>query len=301
MVEMLKISNLDKTIRNKKILNQINMNVDEGMIYGFIGHNGAGKTTTMLSVVGLTRFQSGTIVIDGKTYENQVHTEKVIGYLPENPSFYDYMTAKEYITYLNSFSRFDKPLELLEQVGLAKAMDKRIGTYSRGMKQRLGMAAAMIGSPKLLILDEPTSALDPAGRRDLFGLIKNLRAQGCTIVLSTHILDDIEKISDRIGIIGHGELLREGNVNDILSDYFHPIFDVRLGQVADNATLDQLRMHQWITDVSTDNGQLSLTVSDVAYAKKNILEVLYKSQLNVIGFELRQPSLEDVFMKEVQG
>ena len=169
---MLKISHLSKSLGTKPLLMDIQLNVDEGMIYGFIGHNGAGKTTTMRAIVGLTKFDSGEITIDRNVFQNKVTIHDVVGYLPENPSFYDYMTAKEYLSYLNPAEGKLQIHEQLELVGLKKAMNKRIGSYSRGMKQRLGLSAAMMKQPKLLILDEPTSALDPAGRLELFEIIK---------------------------------------------------------------------------------------------------------------------------------
>lgn len=295
---MLKIKNLCKNIGAKSLLKSININVDEGMIYGFIGHNGAGKTTTMRAIVGLTRFNSGEIIIEGKSYLNKVAIDHVVGYLPENPNFYSYMTAKEYMRYLSQFSGDSKLIELLEMVGLKKSMNKIIGAYSRGMKQRLGMAATMIHNPKLLIMDEPTSALDPTGRYELFKMIKQLRDKGTTIILSTHILDDIEKVSDKIGIIKEGAMLREGNVDEILSDYFHPIYDVKIEHL-DGFNLSFFYKYPWIDEVTKDEQMLSITVKDIDYAKHHMLQTLLDSKLNVVGFDLRQPSLEDVFIKEV--
>lgn len=295
---MLKINNLSKTIGNTQILKSINMDVAEGMIYGFIGHNGAGKTTTMRSIVGLTNFGSGEIIIDGTQYKNKVVIDQTVGYLPESPNFYPYMTAKEYMRYIGRFITNSKPIELLEMVGLGKSMNKRIGSYSRGMKQRLGMAVAMIHNPKLMIMDEPTSALDPLGRHELFDIIRGLRDRGSTIILSTHILDDIEKVSDKIGIISEGKMLREGKVADILLDYFHPIFDVKI-EITEEIDLDFFKQRLWIEEVTRKDEILSLKVTDVAFAKNRILQTLLDSKLKVKGFDLRQPSLEDVFMKEV--
>ncbi|MFZ7121009.1 MAG: ATP-binding cassette domain-containing protein [Eubacteriaceae bacterium] len=294
---MLRIKNLCKNIGTRPLLKSININVDEGMIYGFIGHNGAGKTTTMRAIVGLTRFNSGEIIIEGKSYMNKVAIDHIVGYLPENPNFYSYMTAKEYMRYLSQLNNDSKLIELLEMVGLKKSMNKRIGTYSRGMKQRLGMAAVMIHNPKLLIMDEPTSALDPAGRYELFEMIKQLRDKGSTIILSTHILDDIEKVSDKIGIIKEGAILREGNVDEILSDYFHPIYDVKTENL-DNFDLNYFNKYPWIDEVIKNGQMLSITVRDIDYAKHQMLQSLLDSKLNVVGFDLRQPSLEDVFIKE---
>lgn len=296
---MLEIKNLNKTSHNISILNDINMNVEEGMIYGFIGHNGAGKSTTMMSIVGLTSFDSGTIKINNQTYKHKVSVQQKLGYLPENPSFYNYLTGKEYIEYLTDLQKSTYNHEIFEKVGLQDACHKRIGTYSRGMKQRLGMAAAIIGEPKLLILDEPTSALDPKGRFELFSLIKEVREQGSTVILSTHILDDIEKISDRIGIIKQGKVIKEGNVETILSTYFKPIYDIELGENCDMTDINELKRMNWISDVVCDKKSLSVMVTDIDEARKQMLKLLASTKLNVMGFKLRKPSLDEIFLSEV--
>jgi len=157
----------------------------------------------------------------------------------------------------------------------------------------------MIHSPRLMIMDEPTSALDPVGRHELFDMIKELRDRGSTIILSTHILDDIEKVSDKIGIISGGTMLKEGKVSDILSDYFHPIYDVVVDGV-DDINRSFFEQYPWIEEVSVNNRTLSIQVYDVEYAQGHLLQTLLDSKLKVVGFDLRQPSLEDVFMKEVQ-
>lgn len=300
---MLKIKDLDKSVGTRKILKSININVEEGMIYGFIGHNGAGKTTTMKSIVGLTGFESGEIIIDGKAYRNKVSIGQTIGYLPESPSFYGYMTAFEYLTYVSGGQDKKTILDIIERVGLGKARKKRISTYSRGMKQRLGMGAAMIHHPKLMIMDEPTSALDPAGRYELFDMIKTLRDEGSTIILSTHILDDVERVSDRIGIIKEGQVLSEDTVGNVLSKYVHPIFDVDLrvgNENIDKMTLESLKEKTWINQVDWELNRLTITVGDMESGEVEILKTLAETGLPVIGFQKRKPTLEEVFMKEIR-
>jgi len=161
------------------------------------------------------------------------------------------------------------------------------------------MAAAIIGEPKLLILDEPTSALDPKGRFELFSLIKEVREQGSTVILSTHILDDIEKISDRIGIIKQGKVIKEGNVETILSTYFKPIYDIELGENCDMTDINELKRMNWISDVVCDKKSLSVMVTDIDEARKQMLKLLASTKLNVMGFKLRKPSLDEIFLSEV--
>jgi ABC-2 type transport system ATP-binding protein len=298
---MLTIRGLTKKLNGKTLLNHVNINVEEGMIYGFIGHNGAGKTTTMRSIAGITGYDSGEIIIDGKAYRNKVQVSQTVGYLPEDPSFYNYMTGSEYLNFLIGLEGRGNSSELLMLVGLDHGKNKKVATYSRGMKQRLGMAAAMIHNPKLLIMDEPTSALDPSGRYELFQLIQKLRDQGSTIILSTHILDDIEKVSDRIGIIGKGKILKEGNVDSILADYVHPIFDISLEEMPQDQSLSYLKGLDWIDSVETEGLNVVICVNDLNYGKKHMLEALVKSKLQVLGYSTRLPSLEDVFMEEIKS
>lgn len=294
---MLKIENLHKSVNERKILKGISLNVEQGMIYGFIGHNGAGKSTTMRAITGLTGYDTGSIWINGKEVTQSASNRETVGYLPEDPKFYDYMSAKEYLNYLDGFNNPLGVKDLLVSVGLKKFMNKKVSAYSRGMKQRIGMAAAMLHDPKLLILDEPTSALDPSGRYELFEMIKGLKNEGKTIILSTHILDDIEKISDRIGIISHGEMLREGGVDEILKSYFHPVYDIELIKTIDEETVKRLTDISWVQTIDMDNPlSMAVTVSDVEASKQGILAHLYENDVPVHGFAIRQPSLEDIFL-----
>lgn len=294
---MLKIENLHKSVNGRKILKGISLNVEQGMIYGFIGHNGAGKSTTMRAITGLTGYDTGRIWINGKEVTQSASNRETVGYLPEDPKFYDYMSAKEYLNYLDGFNNPLGVKDLLVSVGLKKFMNKKVSSYSRGMKQRIGMAAAMLHDPKLLILDEPTSALDPSGRYELFEMIKGLKNEGKTIILSTHILDDIEKISDRVGIISHGEMLREGGVDEILKSYFHPVYDIELTKTIDEETVKRLTDISWVQTIDMDNPlSMAVTVSDVKASKEGILTHLYENDVPVHGFALRQPSLEDIFL-----
>jgi ABC-2 type transport system ATP-binding protein len=253
----------------------------------------------MRSIVGLTRFDKGQIIIDGKRYEHQVVSQEPIGYLPETPCFYEFMTATEYLCHLNPWMGKEECLKLIDRVGLLKSSNKKIAAYSRGMKQRLGLAAAIIDKPRLLILDEPTSALDPAGRHELFDLILRLRDEGATIILSTHILDDIEKVCDKIGIIKQGAMVREGTVEEIMSNYIQPIYDIILDEKVDVVKVKTLERLTWVASTSINGNHCTVTVNDVVLARQNMLSVLAESGMPVTGFHLRQPSLEEVFIKEV--
>lgn len=214
---ILTVSGLTKRFGDHVVLKHLDLQVNQGEIYGFIGHNGAGKSTTMKLLLGL-------LAPDGGTIHRGFGPRQQVGYLPESPEFFPYMTPWQYLDYiggtggLKGYQRKTKNSELLDLVGLLQAKDRPIGGFSRGMKQRLGLAVALYHDPLLLLLDEPSSALDPLGRKEVISILENLKAQGKTIFLSTHILDDIERICDRIGVLHKGVLAVEGPLTQLLQN-----------------------------------------------------------------------------------
>lgn len=218
-MSILKIDDLHKSFRDNKVIGGLDLVVEENTIYGFIGNNGSGKTTTMKMVLGLLKQDAGEIYVNGeKVAFGNTATNRHIGFLPDVPEFYAYMNAEEYlklcaeITGLAKSGRKARIDHLLELVGL-QGVEKRIKAYSRGMKQRLGIAQALINRPKLLICDEPTSALDPKGRKEILNILQQIKGE-TTVVFSTHILSDVERICDRAGILYEGKLVREIDLKD---------------------------------------------------------------------------------------
>lgn len=206
---MLTINNICKKYDEKKVLNGVTITIPTGSIYGLIGKNGAGKTTLMSIVAGLQKADSGTIEKGGR----------VISYLPDIPGFYDYLTCKEYLNFLLADWKGDKK-ERSEYLLSLVSLDGKtvIKNMSRGMKQRLGIAASLVNNPDIILFDEPTSALDPAGRIELMEIIVKLKQQGKTIVLSTHILADMEKICDEVGFLHDGIIKKSYSVKDLEKD-----------------------------------------------------------------------------------
>ena len=207
----IQVENLVKTYGSIKALNGLSLEVQKGSVFGFLGPNGAGKTTTLRILAGLAQPDSGDAWLSGSHIEGYgTQTRKNIGYLPEEPAFYPWMTPREYLNYIGEIFGFSQTIrrkktdELLEIVGLQESAKRRIGGFSRGMRQRLGLAQALVHSPEILLLDEPASALDPAGRKDVLELIENL-AKTCTVLISTHILADVDRICDTVGIINKGK------------------------------------------------------------------------------------------------
>jgi ABC-2 type transport system ATP-binding protein len=223
----IQIENLSKIYGKVRALDGLNLQVEAGTIFGFLGPNGAGKTTTIRMLTGLAKPSSGSARVAGESITDPLKVAAHIGYLPEEPSLYGWMTPIELLDHvgrlfnLPSQERKQRALDLLEQVGLAEVRKRRIRGFSRGMRQRLGLAQAMINRPQVLFLDEPASALDPVGRKDILELISNLRGE-CTVFMSTHILADVERVCDTIGIINHGKLIKEARQDDLLAQYTMP-------------------------------------------------------------------------------
>jgi ABC-2 type transport system ATP-binding protein len=206
-------------------LQSLNLEVNAGDVFGFIGPNGAGKSTTIKILAGLIKPTAGTIMIDGIS-SLDFNARKKIGFLPESPRFYEYLTGYEYLKLISSlmvgiekkYQTKEAINECLDLVGLKEAKDKRIRKYSRGMGQRLGIAQAILGDPEILVLDEPLSGLDPFGRRDVRNIILKLKDKGKTIFLSSHIMDDVEKIATRVAIIKNGLIVADGKLSDMTNE-----------------------------------------------------------------------------------
>lgn len=210
---MIEIKNLIKTYGETRAVDDLSLSVLPGTTFGFLGANGAGKTTTLKMLVGLAFPDSGEILINGKNPE-KTETRERIGFFPETPSFYEYLTGLEFLEFAVSLSsrEFSKKRaeELLKDMGIHDARNEYIGNYSKGMKQRLGFAQAIIHDPKYIFLDEPLDGLDPLGRKHMKNILKKLKSRGKTIFFSSHILFDAEELCDEIGVIHKGKLLYSG-------------------------------------------------------------------------------------------
>ena len=229
MATVLKIENLYKAFKTgfipkrREILRGISFSVDSGEIFGYLGPNGAGKTTTLKCVLGLIFPDKGRIEMFGHPHLSLEGKER-IGYLPENPYFYDYLTASEFLDFYAQLFRLkkkekeEKIRRLLRLVGLEKARDLQLRKFSRGMLQRIGLAQALINDPELLFLDEPLGGLDPLGRKEIRDIIVQLKQEGKTVFLCSHILQDIEMICDRVVIIVSGKVISQGTIQDLISE-----------------------------------------------------------------------------------
>jgi ABC-2 type transport system ATP-binding protein len=300
------VTNLHKKFKTYHALKGIDLTVKRGEIYGFIGRNGAGKSTTMNILAGLSRPTEGKCIVNGKDVSKIQHpSDLAIGYLPEDPKFYSWMTAREILDYLGNCG--DRPVtktqirEILDWVALEKDADRRVGGYSRGMRQRLGIATALIKDPELLIFDEPSSALDPEGRSDVLRLITELKQMGKTVLFSTHILSDVERICDTVGIIVSGKLTMQRPLAEIQKDLIVPVYDIILEWPPEQSLMEALRGLDSVKHVAANGNSLSVTTRDEKRFSVDLMEFFASRRIPVNSFSLRKNDLEDIFIQEVNG
>ena len=222
---MLKIEHLTKTYGEKKAVDDLNLHINPGEIYGFIGHNGAGKTTTLKSVVGILQFDQGEILIDGKSIRTApLACKREIAYIPDNPDLYDYMTGIKYLNFIADVfgvSAEDRQVRIRKYADLFELttdLSQPIAAYSHGMKQKLAIIAAWLHSPKLIIMDEPFVGLDPKASHLLKGMMREVCDAGGAIFFSTHVLEVAEKLCDKVAIIKGGKLVRSGTMEEVKGD-----------------------------------------------------------------------------------
>lgn len=225
---MLKIENLTKTYGQKKAVDNLSLEIENGHIYGFIGHNGAGKTTTLKSIAGIMEFDQGNIYIDNKSIkEEPLACKKVMAYIPDNPDLYEYLTGIKYLNFIadvygvSQAERTDRIKKYGDMFELTDSLGEPISAYSHGMKQKLAVISALIHEPKLIIMDEPFVGLDPKASHLLKGLMRDLCDRGGAIFFSTHVLEVAEKLCDKIAIIKAGKLVVSGNTQDVIGDDSH--------------------------------------------------------------------------------
>ena len=295
-MDMLRITGLHKRFGDKEVLRGLDLSVPEHSIYGFIGKNGSGKTTTMKTVLGLLRADSGEIIVNGeKVVYGQTDTNRYIGYLPDVPEFYSFMTAKEYLRFcgeITGMSRADieeRTRELLTLVGLADETHRMKG-FSRGMKQRLGIAQALLSRPKLLICDEPTSALDPIGRKEILDILLAIKDQ-TTVLFSTHILSDVERICTDVAFLKDGVVDIQGKLSDIKTRYRSNEYMIETENNSDTVILRNAFPEAKEIDRN------KMTFSENKYSASEILRFVADHRISLLKVERLEPSLEDLFME----
>jgi ABC-2 type transport system ATP-binding protein len=305
MATAVKIKGLVKDYNGLLAVNHLDLEVPVGSIYGFLGPNGAGKTTTLKMLVGMTEPTAGEIEIMGKKVEfGKSDYRDILGYLPDVPGFYDWMTPKEFLTFSGKlYDLTDETLkarvkELLELVNLKKASNRKIGTFSRGMKQRLGIAQALINNPEVVLLDEPVSALDPIGRKEVMDIIASLAGK-VTVFFSTHILADVERICDRIIIINEGKKLLEDSIENIKQVPDVRELEIELESEKDTEFFLEIKNTTVVEEVKIEKNRVNITTSDIDELRTLVYEVLDSKKIMIKKMFVKEVSLEDIFIKAV--
>ena len=301
-------SGLSKSFKGYTAVDKLDLNVPEGSIYGFLGPNGAGKTTTLKMLTGLTEPTGGIIRLFGREVVFGSHRNRAdIGFLPDVPNFYNWMTPAQFLRFAGELFSVDSHLlnyrinELLELVGL-NGVNKKIGGFSRGMKQRLGIAQALINKPKVVFMDEPVSALDPIGRKEVMDILVKLSGK-VTVFFSSHILSDIEKVCDRVVIMNKGRLLLEDSMENLRGSYSNGMINIETDTPASKRLLmDELKKMNCIDRVqSLDNGEFTVYTRDLAKAQHEIPSLMAAKGTALKKFVMLEPTLEDIFMKVVEA
>lgn len=298
-MNILTLNNVSKKFGNKQVVKNLSFEVPQNKVYGFIGKNGAGKTTTMKMILGLVKADEGEITVNGERVTfGQNTTNKYIGYLPDVPEFYGYMTPGEYlklcgkITGMTDAEIKTRSDELLELVGLGEEK-KRIKGFSRGMKQRLGIAQALLNSPKLLICDEPTSALDPVGRKEILDVLSKVKEQ-TTVIFSTHILSDVERICDEVAFLHDGNIVLKGSLDEVKRIRKSSSVQIECFNHADVAKVLK------ILPEGKNVGSTAI-LYESAHEKKmsEMMMRLVKNDISIQKIEMLEPTLEDLFVEVV--
>ncbi len=305
-MNVLTIQSLSKAFGGQKIIDNLNMTVPEGSVFGFIGQNGAGKTTTMKMVLGLLRPNQGEIIVCNEpVHFGQTKTNQYIGYLPDVPEFYDYMTPIRYLALcgeiigLPKAETYQRGEELLSLVGLGN-VKKTIGGFSRGMKQRLGIAQALLTRPKLLICDEPTSALDPVGRKEILDILRKISST-TTVLFSTHILSDVERICDHAALLNQGRIVVEGTLSEIKALHGHESLLLEFPVADALHTFKSQEAIQPLLNTAEANGkEIVLHSQEMEKIQHTVFSVLAETALCPIKIEIMEPSLESLFLEVIR-
>lgn len=300
-MSLIQIKGLKKSFQGTEVIKGLDFSLEAGKCIALLGPNGAGKTTTLRMLSGLMNPTSGTITFsDAKKGEDIRH---LIGYLPQYPVFYDWMSGMEFLVYVGKLAGLKqreanaRAKELLQVVGIEDAKNRKVGKYSGGMKQRLGIAQALIHRPQLLMLDEPVSALDPFGRREVLELLEGLKKE-TTILFSTHILNDAEEVCEKILFLHNGIIVESGTMDELKERHKQERIDLSFkGNVEEYVQI--LEGHPSVEHISKEGSVISVFVKNIEEARPALLNNIYEGNWPLLKFEISSMTLEDIFMKVV--
>ncbi|PTL37726.1 ABC transporter ATP-binding protein [Alkalicoccus saliphilus] len=294
---MLRVTGVQKTYGKTTAVDNADLHIKKDRCTALIGPNGAGKTTLLSIITGLLKPEKGQVTLSG----SQKDRREVIGYLPQFPQFYNWMTGREYIRYAGELFGLSRKVadsraeELLAVTGLEKSGTKRIASYSGGMKQRLGIAQALVNHPELLILDEPVSSLDPFGRREVIELMEKLK-KDTAILFSTHVLGEAEQVSDDVYMMKNGKIIMESTLADLKKNYALPVFLIETkGEIQELA--EAFQGENWVEAVELDGGKLRIHAANMTQGRDGVLRLLRDTNALYTKVEAESVSLEDIFVK----
>ena len=300
MTAAIEAAGVTKVYGTKRALDGVDLTVEAGSIFGFLGPNGAGKTTMVRILTGLAHATAGSVRVLGTAVRAGDPVGDQMGFLPDVPGFYEWMTGAEFLYFagrlfgMTAATLHSRVQQLLDLAGLT-GVDAKIGGYSRGMKQRLGIAQALISAPKLLILDEPTSALDPVGRKDVLEMLAAMRGR-TTVFFSTHILADVDRVCDTVAILDRGRLVTLAPIHELKSRYAASKLLLEVTDGAD-ALADEIKAQPWSSAVARGtDGAIEVTVTDMAVAQRSIPGLVAARGLGLTRLETGEVELEEVFV-----
>ena len=301
---MIKCKDLTKKYKSVEALKGVSFEVKGPGCFGFIGKNGSGKTTTIRILAGLAAATSGDVHIAGLNVKTEAkEVVKILGYLPQHPAFYEYMTGEEWLYFVADLhhvaqnQRKSRTDELLATCGLWDARKRKISGYSGGMKQRLGLAQALLNNPQILLLDEPVSALDPVGRYQVLKILEDLKKKH-TIFMSSHILDDVEKIADHILILNEGKIVLSSPKQELMKQYSDLIIQFSVMEHIPGLK-ELLEQQEWVTDIADTFLSYKVNVNNLDLAKKQMPGLIYTAGGVITEYKIESPALEDIFMRVV--
>jgi ABC-2 type transport system ATP-binding protein len=305
---VIELIGLTKLYGSLKAVDNLNLQISKGEIYGLLGPNGAGKTTTILMMLGLTEPTSGRVAVCGyNATSNPVAVKQKVGYMPDNMGFYDGMNALDNLVYMGRLNGIpesrvqQKAIELMELVGLSKAMNKKAGTYSRGMKQRLGLAEVLIKQPEVIILDEPTLGIDPAGVKEFLSLIKQLsNQQNITVLLSSHHLNQVQQVCDRVGIFVEGKLLASDHISKLSTHLFsreaHVVTITCAAPLPDAGEYNRQLLSIAGVKAVTISGN-TIEISSTRNATPEFVRFFVERGQDIMGVQRKEYGLEEIYQR----
>ena len=302
------VSNLTKFYGDFKALDNVSFNVEKGWVYGYLGPNGAGKTTTIRTMLGLLKPDEGDVQIDGvNPTRNPVEAFQSLGYAPELPTLQTFFTAKQLLDFMGKMfgmaveARKQRIKQLLSVVGLENWGDKKIGKYSKGMVQRLSVALALINDPAVLVMDEPTIGMDPEATAHFRNLFAELSKKGKTIFVSSHLLDEVQRVCTHIGMINKGKMLFSGPIEEVLETFTQRwVVEAEV----DNATTDvvsALKKLGFVEDVTVEGNKLIVQLKEKKDFRGEISSEIFKQKRTLLSLNLHKVTLEDAYLSAIRG